>query len=102
MPVLGERTALIASRRLLFLVVASAGRAGVGRLEEELLHVPGAGRAALGAQAAMQADVFVLDHDAHGLQRAGEVKVLREVQGGRVQAGTKILFVPVGSKGNAV
>ena len=41
------------------------------------LHVPGAGRAALGAQAAVQADILVLDHDAAGLQRAGDVEVLR-------------------------
>jgi hypothetical protein len=38
-------------------------------MEQELLHVPGAGRAALGAQAAVQADVLVLDHHAAGLDR---------------------------------
>src|SRR5690606_29458492 len=37
-----------------------AGRARVGHLEQELLHVPGTGRAALRAQAAMQAHVLVL------------------------------------------
>ena len=37
--------------------------------EQEFLHVPRPGRAALGAQAAMQADILVLDHDPPGLQR---------------------------------
>ena len=36
-------------------------------LEKELLHVPGSGRAALGAQAAVHADILVLDHQAAGL-----------------------------------
>src|SRR4051812_30629378 len=38
--------------------VVTAGRPGLGRDEQELLHVPGPRRAALGAQAAMQADVL--------------------------------------------
>ena len=50
---------------------ARAVAAGIGvDLDQELLHVPGAGGAALGAQAAVQADVLVLDHHAAGLQRA--------------------------------
>src|SRR6266852_4468728 len=61
------------------LVVAAAGVAGVGHRQEELLHVPGAGRAALGAQAAVEADVFVLRHDAAGFQRPRDIEVLREV-----------------------
>ena len=48
----------------------------VSHIEEELLHVPGAGGAALGAQAAVQADVLVLDHDAAGLQVVGDIEVL--------------------------
>src|SRR5215475_13754135 len=36
-----------------------------------LLHVPGGGRAALGAQAAVHAQVLVLDHHAPGLRQAG-------------------------------
>src|SRR5262245_58280363 len=32
------------------------------RIEEEFLHVPGARRAALGAEAAVQAEIFVLHH----------------------------------------
>ena len=48
---------------------AAACRPGLRQVEKEFAHVPGAGRAALGAQAAMQADILVLDHDAPGLQR---------------------------------
>src|SRR5687767_1445183 len=51
----------------LLLVVRAAGRTGMRHLDQRLLHVPGAGRAALGAQAAVQADVLVLDHDPLGL-----------------------------------
>ena len=47
---------------------------------KEFAHVPGAGRAALGAQAAMQADILVLDHDAPGLQRVADIEVLLEVE----------------------
>ena len=36
------------------------------RVEQEFLHVPGPGRAALGAQAAVEADVLVLGHDPPG------------------------------------
>ena len=49
----------------------------VSHVEQKLLHVPGAGRAALGAQAAVQADVLVLHHHAAGLQLVGDVEVLR-------------------------
>src|SRR5690606_13915071 len=48
--------------------------------QQELLHVPSAGRAAFGAQAAVQADIFVLDHHAQRLQRPGHVQVLLHVQ----------------------
>src|SRR5437868_8604220 len=40
---------------------------GVRPLHEGLLHVPGGRRAALGAQAAVHAEVFVFDHDAAGM-----------------------------------
>ncbi len=43
--------------------------AGFGDVVPEFLHVPGGGRAAFGAEAAVQADVFVFDHDAGGFQR---------------------------------
>jgi hypothetical protein len=49
----------------------TAPRPRVDHLQEELLHVPGAGGAAFGAQAAVQADVLVLDHHAAGLQAIG-------------------------------
>src|SRR5688572_25989096 len=48
--------------------MAAASRAGLGRLQQELLHVPCAGRTALGAEAAVQAHVLVLGHDAAGFQ----------------------------------
>ena len=39
------------------------------------------GGAAFGAEAAVEADVLVLDHDAAGLeQRVGDVEVLREIE----------------------
>src|SRR5687768_18210030 len=43
-----------------------ARMAGMGQLQRELLHVPRARRAALGAQAAVQAHVLVLHHHAAG------------------------------------
>src|SRR5581483_11585823 len=48
-------------------------------LEQELAHVPGSGGAALRAQAAVQADVLVLDHHPAGLERIGNVQRLVEV-----------------------
>ena len=62
------------------------------QFEREFLHVPGAGRAALGAQAAMQADVLVLDHDAAGLQLGRDVEVLGQVERRRVQRAAQIRF----------
>src|SRR5689334_17696037 len=47
--------------------------AGLRRIDEEFLHIPGAGRATFRAQAAMQAHVFVFHHHASGLQRLGDV-----------------------------
>src|SRR5690242_9265435 len=49
----------VTSRRLQ-LLLAAATRPGVHHLDERLLHVPRARRAAFGAQAAVQADVLVL------------------------------------------
>src|ERR1017187_6706837 len=58
--------------------------AGLGCIEEEFLHVPSARRAAFRAQSAMQAKIFVLRHDAPGLQRLGHVQVLGiGMRGGR-------------------
>src|SRR5215475_8647877 len=54
----------------------AAPRPRLREVELELLHVPRAGGAALGAQAAVQADVLVLDHDAAGLELARHVEIL--------------------------
>src|ERR1700709_2635957 len=73
---------------------AAAAAAGAGLRDHELLHVPGAGRAALGAQAAVQADVLVLDHHAARLELARDVEVLRQIEGRRLQPRTQAGFVP--------
>src|SRR5215475_9334623 len=53
---------------------------GVRQHELELSHVPRGGRAPLGAQAAMQTDVFIFHHDALRLrQRIRREDVLRVV-----------------------
>ena len=67
-----------------------------------LLHVPGAGRAALGAQPAMQAHVLVLDHDAAGLEAVGDVEVLGEVVRRRLQPRAQVGFLAVRGEGDAV
>src|SRR6267154_1320176 len=72
------------------------------QVEEELLHVPGAGRAALGAQAAVQAHVLVLRHDLAGLERARDVEVLGGVPRRRGKARPQIRFFTVLRKGDAV
>ena len=71
-------------------------------LEQELLHVPRAGRAALRAQPAVQAHVLVLGHDAAGLQLAGNVEVLREIDRRRLQARAQVGFLAVGGERDAV
>src|SRR6267143_3930248 len=67
----GKKKVVILRRisRCLFLRRAAAV-AGVRQIEQELLHVPGAGRAAIGAQPAVQAHVLVLRHYPAGLERA--------------------------------
>src|SRR4051812_31883993 len=57
-------------------MVRPAGVAGGSHLEQELLHVPGARRAALRAQAAVQTDVLVLHHHAPGFQLPRNIKIL--------------------------
>src|SRR5690606_8471600 len=81
---------------------AAARRAGVGHLEEELLHVPGAGRAALGAQPAMQAHVLVLRHDAAGVEGLGDVERLVGIQRRRVQALTQVRLLAVLGERDAI
>src|SRR5690606_20769400 len=51
-------------------------RPGMRLQQQELLHVPGPGRAAFGAQAAVQADVLVLDHHPPCFQRLRHVQRL--------------------------
>src|ERR1051326_7221088 len=80
----GARTALmgvLSGRLQRDLSVLPAAGAGVGLFQEELLHVPGAGRAALGAQAAVQAHVLALPPHFRGLQWAGDVEIRRCVPG---------------------
>src|SRR5882672_8434958 len=85
-----------------FLLGRPASVAGMRQVEEELLHVPGAGRAALGAQAAVQAHVLVLRHDLAGLERARDVEILRRVlrRGGEARA--QVGFLAVLGEGDAV
>ena len=80
----GFRSAAV-SRRYSAGTDCAAAIVGARHVEQELLHVPGTGRTALGAQAAVQADVLVLHHHAAGLERAGHVEVLRAVVGRRPQ-----------------
>src|SRR6478735_8620197 len=69
---------------------------GVRPLDRGLLHVPGRGRATLGAQAAVHTQVFVFDHDAPGMfQRTGYVQGLSDVLGRRLEPRTKIFFLAV-------
>src|SRR5450432_1252604 len=82
--------------------LASASAAGPRLREHELLHVPCARGAALGAQAAVQADVLVLDHDAARLQLVGDVDVLVGVPGRRMQARPQVGLVAVDGEGDAV
>ena len=74
----------------------------VRHFDQVFLHVPGAGRAALGAQPAMQAHVLVLHHHAAGLQIVGDVEVLGEVRRRRLQARAQIGFLAVLREGDAV
>ncbi len=54
----------------------------MGHIDEIFLHVPGAGGTAFGAQSAMQADVFVLHHDAPGLEPVGDIEILVRMREG--------------------
>src|SRR5882672_722015 len=78
-----------------FLLWGPAAVAGVRQVEKEFLHVPGAGRAALGAQAAVQAHVLVLRHDPAGLERARDVEVLGGIprRCGKARAQVRLLAV---------
>src|SRR3954452_23095253 len=71
-------------------------------IERELLHVPGSGGAALGAEATVQADVLILHHDAARLERVRDVEVLRQVDRRRAQPRAQLLLGPVHREGDAV
>src|SRR6202140_5024316 len=69
----------------------------------EFLHVPRGGRAPLGAEAAVDAEILVLDHHAPGLgQRRGHVQGLVKVPGRRHQSHTEIGLVTVLGDGQAL
>src|SRR5271166_5744580 len=84
------------------LLPAAACGSGLCHVEEEFAHVPCPGRAALGAEAAMEADILVLGHDPPGLQRIADIEVLLEVEGRGHQAPAQLLFATVVSEGNAI
>src|SRR3989441_4727362 len=88
------------SRR--FLLGRSAAVARVRQVEQELLHVPGAGRAALGAQAAVQAHVLVLRHDSARLQGARDVQILGGVLRRRGEARAQVRLLAVLREADAV
>src|SRR5262249_50627873 len=50
----------------------------------------------------MQADVFVFDHDAPGLQRIPDIEVLLLVEGGGHQAAAQILLATVFGESDAI
>src|SRR5690606_35494217 len=77
-------------------------RPGTRHFDQGLAHVPCAGRAPLGAQAAVQADILVLDHDPAGLERNGDVQVLAGVERRGAQARPQLLLGPVGHEADAV
>src|SRR5690606_34090414 len=71
-------------------------------VEVELLHVPGARWATFGAEAAVQADVFVLHHDAAGFQAILNVKILRDILRRCVEAIAQFRFFAVLRERNAI
>src|SRR5688572_33280114 len=74
----------------------------MAHVEEELLHVPGAGRAALGAQAAMKADILVLYHYPSGCERVRDVESLVAVERGCAEPLPEMLLGAVDREGDAV
>src|ERR1039457_4761617 len=80
-------------------------RGGHGERDQQLefLHVPRGGRAALGAEAAVDTEVLVLDHHAPGLrQRGGHIQRLVEVLRGGHQPRAKIGLITVLGDGQAL
>src|SRR3954466_53143 len=67
---------------------------GIWHEQLELSHVPRGGRTPLGAQAAVEAHVLILDHDPLRLRyRLGPLELLREVRGRGRQQGAQVEFV---------
>src|SRR5258708_29866208 len=76
---------------------------GLRRIEEEFLHIPGAGRAAFRTQSAMQAKVLVLRHDPSRFQGFGHIEILRIGMGrGCSQPSTQLVFGTILREGDAV
>src|SRR5262249_30710939 len=91
----------LTTKSLTALILDMAAR--LRRVEQEFLHVPGAGRAALRAQPAMQAHVFVFHHDPPGFERLGDIEILSiRVRRGRRQTGAQFALGPVRREGDAV
>src|ERR1700704_5272047 len=82
----------IAGGRGAFISVGSADAGCVRHVEQELLHVPRPGRAALGAEAAVEAEVLVLGHDPLVRERHGYIEVLRHVASRRREVHAQPLF----------
>src|SRR5207248_8604689 len=76
--------------------------AGTREMESELLHVPRPRGATLGAQAAVQAHVFVLHHDAAGLQPVRHVERLVRMPRRRAEARAQVDLDAVLREGDAV
>ena len=65
----------------------------MSHIDEVLLHVPRAGGAALRTEPAMQAHIFVLGHDAAGLEAIADIEVLAEIVRRRLQARAQVGFL---------
>ena len=67
------------------------------------MHVPGSGRTSFRTQAAMDAEVFIFDHDAPCLwQVFRNIKILLEVFGRGRQSRSEVSFVSVGGDRQAI
>ena len=75
--------------------------AGFGDVVPEGLHVPGGGWAAFGAEAAVETNVFVLDHDAAGLESVLNVQRLAEIERRHLSTRAEIVLFAVRGKRNA-
>ena len=74
----------------------------MSHFNEIFLHVPGTGRAALGAKSTMQADVLVLHHDPSSLQIVGDIEILGMVLRWRTQPRPQFIFFPIRGEGDAI